>query len=585
MKSQTTSLLDFIEESKQLEIPIYQRAYSWESENCEQLWDDIIKVGEKPAEQFEPEHFTGAVIYIEKRNGQARFVIDGQQRLTTVALILEALARHIEKHGRGAEVIRRRYLYDPNEAGEVAHKLLLSETDKETIMALVTQQNAPENYSIRIHDNFNLFREKIRKALKEERAALWEGLKRLTIIAIALDQSQVSPQLVFQSMNDDGVELSNADLIRNYVLMKLSVKEQTALYETHWEPIEAEFGQTKKGYDQGAYSSHFDDFIFYYLGMKIGKLPVKKRLYGEFKAYAVDQKEKSVDARTLVADIRQYAGYYAAIKIGQEKNDRLNDAFNDLQLLRANTPIPFLTALYDLYSERGAALRALAGFLPNLPTEKLERAIRELRDTGDISIFSKVIGGNSNSIGGMQAFAEHAQNHLLGADQFERVVRIIESCVVRRSVCVMPSQVMSALFTKNADDVHKANRKIDALACVQKMPKDLKCPSDSDFALAIKENILRGKRYCAYILRRMENYGRDEPLDLNDYKVKQILSAVEIHEELAGTLGNLTLTTESGNSPLWLNEIPDDAHRWDADAIRKRGEILAERALKVWPTP
>ena len=381
MKSQTTSLLDFIEESKQLEIPIYQRAYSWESGNCEQLWDDIIEVGKKPAEQFEPEHFTGAVIYIEKRNGQARFVIDGQQRLTTVALIVEALARNAEENPEhapvSAEEMRRQHLYDPNETGEAAHKLLLSQTDKQTLMALVTQQDVPENYSIRIHENFNLFTKKIRRALKEERIALWEGLKRLTIVAIALDQSQESPQRIFESMNDRGVELSNADLIRNFVLMKLSAKEQTALYETHWEPIEAEFGQREVGYDQEAYSKHFDEFIRYYLGMRIGKLPTIKRLYEAFKAYAADQRENPVDA--FLADIRQYAGYYAAIKLGREKNGRLNDAFNDLQLLRANTPMPFLMALYDLYCERGAALRALADLLPNLPTEKLERAIQELR--------------------------------------------------------------------------------------------------------------------------------------------------------------------------------------------------------------
>ncbi len=624
MESQTITLLDFIAESKQLEIPIYQRTYSWEKENCDQLWDDIIEIGTKPADEFEPEHFVGTIIYIEKPNGQARYVIDGQQRLTTVALIVEALARNVEENAEQAPVsaaeLRRRHLYDPSEAEEAAHKLLLSAADKATLMALVTQQQPPEDYSIRIHDNFNLFRKKIQKALKSERAALWEGLKRLTMISIALDQSQESPQRIFESMNDRGVELSNGDLIRNYVLMGLSPAEQEQLYEAHWEPMETELGHTEQGYDHEAFSKSFDDFIRYYLGMKNGKLPVKKRVYEEFKAHAEDQKESSVDAQTLVADIHQYAGYYSAIKLGREKNDRLNAAFNDLQLLKANTPMPFLMALYDLYSERGAALEVLAGYLPNLPTENLERAIRDMRETGDISSFSEVIDGNSTSIDSMQAYAELAQTRLLSADQFEQIVRIIECCVVRRSVCSISSMGMASIFIKYAHGIHNTKITAIALESAQKMPDGLKCPSDSDFAQALKENILLSRNYCGYILRRMENYGRGEPLALDEHVVESILPAKlqlseewqdelgenwrQIREELAGTLGNLTLVKgeatlstnhlpfplkrlmETGyrKSPLWLNEIPGGAQQWDAEAIRKRAEILADRALKVWQT-
>ena len=628
MKSETIALLDFMKESKQLEIPIYQRTYSWEKENCEQLWEDIVQIGKAEADEFEPEHFVGTVIYIEKRNGQARYVIDGQQRLTTAALIIEALAQFNEANreeiGASAEELRRRFLFDPTKMGDAAHKLLLSQTDKETLMALVAQQDEPENYSIRIHDNFNFFQKKIQGAVKRDRDALWPGLNRLTMISIALDRSQESPQRVFESMNDRGVELSNADLILHYLLMDLSAADQEQLYDAHWSPIENMLGQTEiedmpgqteKMFDQGEFSKHFNDFIFYYLGMKVGKLPVKKRMYSEFKAHAAYQMENSVNAQEIVAEIHRYAGYYSAIKLGRKTNDRLDAAFNDLQLLRANTPIPFLMALYDLYSERGAALRALAKHLPNLPTEKLVSVIREMRDTGGISSFGGIIDGNNNSIDTAQAYAGHAQTRLLGADQFEQIVRIVESCVVRRLVCAMGGAGMGSLFVKYAHDVHKTKLTAIARERAQNMQEGLKCPSDSDFAQALKESILIGRPHCAYILRRMENYGRWEPLDLNDHNVEPILPEgslskewqeelgenwKEAHEELAKTLGNLTLKKgsyfagrpfahkrdlETGyrNSRLWLNHIPGSAQRWDAATIRARAEVLAERALEVWP--
>lgn len=590
MKSETIALLKFIEESKQLEIPIYQRPYSWKKVNCEQLWDDIIEIGQ--SDEFEPEYFVGTVIYIEKRNGQARYVIDGQQRLTTVALILEALAQFNEANeeeiGASAEELRRWFLFDPSKTGDAAHKLLLSEPDKEPLKALVAQKEAPEKDSSLIHANFDLFREKIRKASTKDRAALWQGLKRLKIISIGLDRSQESPQRVFESMNDRGVELSIADLIRNYVLMNLSTSEQEQLYDAHWEPIEAEFGRTEEGerYSQDKYSKRFDDFIRYYFWMKTGKLPSKDKVYGEFKKYA--PKQESINA--LVADIQKFAGYYSAIKMGREKNLLLKAAFNDLQLLKANTPIPFLMALYDLYSERGAALTVLSDDLPNLPTEKLERAIRELRNTGDISSFSRVIDGSSNSIGSMRAYARSAQKCLLGADQFEQIVRVIESCVVRRSVCAMPSRGMNSLFVKHAHGIH--DTKI-ALERAQKIPVDLKCPNDSDFAQALKENILLGRPHCSYILGRIENYGIGDPLDPDEYDVEPVLPAKgplseewkeklgenwsQIREELAGTLGNLRLT--KGGATFYLSM------RWDAETIRERAETLAERALEVWRMP
>ncbi len=580
MKSETIALLNFMKESKQLEIPIYQRTYSWEKENCEQLWEDIVQIGKAEADEFEPEHFVGTVIYIEKRNGQARYVIDGQQRLTTAALIIEALAQFNEANreeiGASAEELRRRFLFDPTKMGDAAHKLLLSQTDKETLMALVAQEEVPENYSIRIHDNFSLFKRKIRRALKRERAAIWRGLNRLTMISIALDQSQDQevPQRVFESMNDRGVELDNADLILHYLLMGLSPIEQRQLYDAHWLPIENMFGQTEAGFDQEAYSKHFDDFIRYYLGKENRSLPTRAKMYDAFKTYA----NKQEDIQTLMEIIQTFAGYYSTMKLGREEKPLLKAAFDDLQRLNANTPMPFLLELYERYA--------------------------------DYSTYSVMLPRS-------QFQAMKARMGLLTLEQFEEIVRLIESYLVRRDVCGLSrSSSFFASICRSIGNERLVENLSDLFRSQTVTTK--RFPKNDEFQMELQTRKLYGTSICAYILRRMENYGREEPLNLDDYDVEPILPTElplsrewqeelginwrEAHEEFAGTLGNMTLTKgaryladrpfahkrdlETGyrNSRLWLNELPGKAQRWDAAAIRERTEVLTERALEVWQT-
>lgn len=191
---------------------------------------------------------------------EALLVIDGQQRLTTSTLLVAALAQHFE-HNNIAELLeaffakklRNYYLLNPDEDGERHYKLLLSETDKETLLALLKNTPQPNEPSTRIIGNYKLFQDLI-ASHQNELEAICKGLAKLMIVDVSLERSQDNPQLIFESMNSTGLELSQADLIRNFILMGLEPKLQTELYKTYWRPMEKAFGQD-------AYVVHFDSFM------------------------------------------------------------------------------------------------------------------------------------------------------------------------------------------------------------------------------------------------------------------------------------------------------------------------------------
>lgn len=566
MKSQTTSLLDFIEESKQLEIPIYQRAYSWGKEHCAQLWNDILRVGED--KNPERKHFIGAVIYIEKLDG-SRFVIDGQQRLATAALILEALARALGENapvrGFSAEDLRTRYLLDMSQEERPSSKLILSETDHETLTSLVLDQGLPQNKSSRIRENYGFFNTEMRLLLSDHNAdrvaPFCEGLKRLMIVEISLDPKQESPQLIFESMNAKGLDLNQTDLIRNFVLLDMDPDDQTRIYKNYWRPMEEAFGQEE-------YYADFDNFMRYYLAYKNGKLPGKNALYETFKTYALDQYAQKQGSRVeaaeeLLIDVNIYADYYCNMKFDQEKNYRLKAAFNDLQRLKADSPFPLLLKIYEDYD-----------------------------------------------------------NSLLSAEEFEAAVRKIESFFVRINTGAASKASLGAFFTYFAPHIDE-DRYIESVGENLRTPSwsNHRCPTDAEFRKKLVSGSV-GKEHAVYLLRRLENYGHQNSTQLDDCHLEHIMPLInkgkslssawkeelgaeweETHEQLINNIGNLTLMKgfkfftnhtfsqkrdmDNGykSSLLWLNKMQGTASRWNRKAIENRARVLAQRALEVWPAP
>ena len=287
MRIEEASLLDFLGDAGvQFRVPRYQRPYSWEDEQCDELWRDLFRTA-----RAHRSHFTGALIYLdEQQDGQpVRSIVDGQQRMVTTSLIIAALARYLSDNdetlfGLDAASLRRAYLQLGDDV-----KLSLSAVDRETFTAIVLERPLPAKSSQRMIDNFERFAAKMREE-GFDAAQLWSGMSALTIIATGLDGRQHAPQ-VFESFNSKGVPLATADLVRNYLLLAESRREQTRLYEKYWKSIQGVFGD-----DPG--SIRLNNAILGWLSVRFRQVRKfgDKQAFSIFKSFCEDEYDSTVDA-------------------------------------------------------------------------------------------------------------------------------------------------------------------------------------------------------------------------------------------------------------------------------------------------
>jgi uncharacterized protein with ParB-like and HNH nuclease domain len=245
MKASAANFLSLIKGPKQFVIPIYQRTYSWQMAQCSKLLTDIIRISNDPTS---PGHFIGSVVYFQESihtisDVPQLLVIDGQQRLTTVTLLIAALAEFIKTHEVDIDTnftkLQNYYLLNVEEDGDLRFKLLLTKRDKETVFNIIKGVKLPNDCSHRVTENFEFFKSQISQ---ENAASIYNGIQRLFVVDVALEREKDNPQLIFESLNSTGLDLSQADLIRNYVLMGQGLGVQTQLYEKYWYPMESSYG-------------------------------------------------------------------------------------------------------------------------------------------------------------------------------------------------------------------------------------------------------------------------------------------------------------------------------------------------------
>ena len=565
MKATEANLLKFLRKSPQFIIPIYQRNYSWTAEECQQLWSDLLRAGR---DEDVPAHFIGSIVYVERSlstvtNQESLLVIDGQQRLTTSTLLIAALADHIEKGDLGEPVegfkaskLRSYYLVNPEEEGDRHFKLLLSETDRDTLLAILQVAPSPAEASTRIQANFQLFQSLIAQH-KGELLAICKGLAKLMIVDVSLDRSQDNPQLIFESMNSTGRELSQADLIRNYILMGLEPKLQTELYKSYWRPME-------KGFGQAAYAVHFDAFMRHYLTAKTGEIPNVREVYSAFKAY---DGGRNGDTRELVADIHAFATYYCAMALGQETEPELKQAFHDLRELKVEVAYPFLLDVYHDYHHHRIGADELLDVVRVVESYVFRRAICAIP---------------TNSMN--KTFA--------GLSRILKKDRYLES--VRAAFLLLPSY---RRFPR--DDEFERDIKI----------RDLYNFRSRTFWLRRLENHGRKERVT------IEDYTIEHIMPQNEalstaWQTELGPRWQALQKNYLHTLGNLTLTgynseysdraftykrdvvqDKDGNpiglahSPLKLNKGLAQVLTWNEEAIKARADRLAAEAVKVWTAP
>ena len=565
MKATEASLLLFLQKSPQFAIPIYQRNYSWTATQCRQLWADLLRAGRSDAIKA---HFIGAVVYVKRGQDnvvaqEPLMVIDGQQRLTTSTLLIAALAKHFEAKGVGelletfsAKKLRNYYLLNPYEDGERHYKLILSETDKDTLLAILNNAPMPTEASHRIVENYELFQELI-AAHQGELEAICRGLSKLVIVDVSLDRSQDNPQLIFESMNSTGLELSQADLIRNYILMGLEPKLQTDLYKTYWRPMEKAFGQT-------AYGVHFDPFMRHYLTAKTGEIPNVREVYTAFKSFAASFKG---DITSLVTDIHAYATYYCAMALGAEQDSALKQAFHDLRELKVDVAYPFLLDVYHDLKQGRLTSEEVLTIVRLVESYVFRRAICAIPTNS----LNKTFAGMSGTL---------------------KKDRYLES--VKAAFLLLPS------YRRFPSD-EEFQREIKL--------RDLYNFRSRSYWLRRLENHGRKERVV------VEDYTIEHVMPQNEalsaeWQIELGPEWQRVQQTWLHTLGNLTLTgynseysdhpfaykrdqvtSKDGKkigfkySPLNLNEGLGELEKWDEDAIKARATRLAAEAAKVWTAP
>jgi len=371
LKATEIKLLDFLKGPKQFIIPIYQRTYSWTLKQCDQLWRDIIRAA---TDDTVSGHFVGSIVYIEKGLYQVSaipqlLVIDGQQRLSTISLILSALGKAIETKAQHSDVTHEEitdyYLLNKHGKDELRYKLLLTQTDKTTLFRLVENKDVPEPFSKRIMDNYKFFEEQINQS-NVDLMKIYQGITKLIIVDISLSRDHDNPQLIFESLNSTGLELSQADLIRNYVLMGLEPKEQESLYNDYWFQMEQGFGQID-------YVTQFDRFMRDYLTIKTGSIPKINEVYEEFKAYV--KEHRTISIKDIVGDIYVYAKHFVNTALEKESDEELRELFSDINILKVDVAYPFILEAYDDYKKKRISRDELIEILKSIESYVFRRAI------------------------------------------------------------------------------------------------------------------------------------------------------------------------------------------------------------------
>ncbi|GAA7153093.1 DUF262 and DUF1524 domain-containing protein [Helicobacter pylori] len=553
MEAYATTLLKFMKDNQknQLVIPIYQRLYSWEKEQCKQLWDDIVKTGGN--DKIEG-HFIGSILYVldgNKHSGNPLLIIDGQQRLTTITLLLIALRDYLndeveflKKFSRSK--IQNHYLINSDKNGDKKFRLILSESDRDTLLSLIDKdRRKPSEPSLKIVENFKLFEEWISKNT-DKLEIIFKGLEKLMMVYIALEKEKDDPQLIFDSMNSKGMELAQTDLIRNYIVMETEVEKHEVFYNKYWMAMEEDFKQDEK---------LFDRFVRHYLTIKTREIPNINKVYVALKDY---RQKEGIGIEDLLKDLQKYCGYFCQIKFKKEADKDLNKALGFLVVLEMDVIYPLLLELYSDYSDGVLSKDDFIPIIALIESYLVRRAVCGL----DTNSLNKVF----------PSFTKHIQK-----DEYFKSLKAHFGYLTEKQRFPNNDEFKKLFITI---DFYKFKKREYFFERLEHF--DTKEPVDTE------------KCTIEHIMPQQLNEEWERDLGENFQ---------EIHDKYLHTIGNLTLTgynseysnksfqekqgMEGGfkDSPLRLNQGLRDLKSFGEEEIKKRANDLADLALKIWTYP
>lgn len=561
-----TTLNKLLNTSRQFIVPIFQRNYSWQKSQYEQLWFDILRASKFKEKQ---NHFIGSIVYIDMGTPAGRpqqlLLIDGQQRLTTISILLCAIKDYVQKFNLETKLInlakiKNQFLYNSDEIDEDRYKLLLNVQDKETYIKLIDNTiftvNKPATNIIKCYE---FFYERIEDFIKQHGQIdeIYAGIFKLSLVSISLDKDSDNPQMIFESMNSTGKDLSQTDLLRNYLLMDLTPEKQTRLYKTYWKPMEELFGEDIYKNDV----NKFDYFIRDFLTLKsdTGYICKINNVYENFKRYYLDN---NCEKFAVLKDLFTYAKYYACIDLLQENDDELKLYWQEFKKLDSHVVYPFLLKLYDDYSRQ-----------------------------------------------------------ILIKEDFKKILQVVISYLWRRAICEIPTNSLSKTFATLYQAVDKEDYVNSIIKAFVFKSSYKRFPSDYEVREKLQTKDIYHFRLRKYLLEALENYYHKEPIDLNtaNYTIEHIMPQniehnlswqqmlgedwQEVHSLYLHTLGNLTITgynAEMSNKSFWekvngesgfkhshlkLNESIVQCDVWNKKAIQRRTNILTDIILKIWKYP
>lgn len=541
MHASETKLRQLIEGTKQYVIPLFQRPYSWSEKQWKTLWTDV---DEQAQHGDGRPHFFGSIVTTPAKSvpqGVGKFLlIDGQQRVTTIQVLLAAVRDAADRLGDAKlrDRIDGQYLTNAFEDGDEQLKILPTQDDRAAFRAIIRRKDVPQS---RLGNCYEFFRSRLeRRAVEQLEHIHLAVVDRLSLVSITCDEHD-NPHLIFESLNAKGEKLTPADLIRNFILMRVHVTDQDRLFNAYWLPIQQALGE------------NLTEFVRHFL-MKQGKILKQADVYFELK----DQLAHSTPAQAedFLRGLQRHGLFYARfLGSTQEADEEVADRLDRVRRLKVTVAYPFLLRVYDAY------------------------------DAGSLS-----------------------------RDQVLEILDILESFIIRRSVCNMPTNQLRRMLPPVFDAAGGPGPQfVDGL---RQQLGGKRCPDDEAFFEALSTQRLYStadkNTRLRLVLERLErSFDHKERADLSTASIEHVLpqtltsdwtnelgeGAAEQWERLLHTLGNLTLTgynSELSNQPYHvkrkqliqshfeLNGEFKAIERWNAAAIVRRGQTLARRALTIW---
>ena len=541
MKAEKIKLFEFIGNGKKtFNIPVYQRNYDWKEKQCQKLFEDIENIIKF---DYKIEHFLGTVVVVSselKMNFYENIIIDGQQRITSIMLLLKALHEKMVNEDV-KEDIWEEYLINKKESEDLKIRLKPVESDERYYKKLIEENDV--SLISNICKNYKLF-EKLIEESNYSAEEIYRALGKIELVRIKLEKGKKSenPQMIFESLNSTGLSLTQGDLIRNYLLMNHEYEKQKTLYKNFWLEIEKRITNEK-----------ISDFVRDYLTMKNGSISNKDKVYDDFKRY-IKQNNENMDEEGILEELKTYSEYYSWFLNGNSTNNKINEKLSEFRYLRNTTVYPLILSVFeDTYSYKNINENELLDILDLLISYIFRRS---------------VCGYTTNSLNKV----------------FASIVILLKSKDIYK-------QIEKGLMSKSFPGDEEFRAEFIKCNFYKKGTEFCKYTLKS---LEIFENKEQTD---------MENITIEHimPQTLNsEWRIELGSKFEQIHSEYINTIGNLTLTgynPELSNknfelkkryyeeSNIKMSREIANYDKWKDVEIRDRAEQLFEKAKRIWKLP